>query len=106
MQECFKKYPDIYGSELADDDAEEEADAALGNEPPIADIQKDTAAAPAAATVAVQQPKPEVSNVKSTVEETKPVGPPAAAWEDATAANQEVLEEEKKTKAKKVAKAN
>lgn len=37
MQECFKKYPEIYGAELADDDEEEgvapEADAAQQSAP-------------------------------------------------------------------------
>ncbi|KLU82256.1 mitochondrial intermembrane space import and assembly protein 40 [Magnaporthiopsis poae ATCC 64411] len=32
MQDCFKKYPEIYGSELADEDGEEPTDAPASNE--------------------------------------------------------------------------
>lgn len=35
MQECFRKYPEIYGSELTDDPADEEA----GSAQPEGDVQ-------------------------------------------------------------------
>lgn len=83
MQECFKKYPEIYGSELADDE-DDEAPADLGSEAPLADRQqpRDTPA-----ELDVKDNGPETHN--------PPGGSPvedkvASPWEDARGANKEV----------------
>lgn len=50
MQECFRKYPEIYGAELAD---EEDAEPDFGEETP----ESAGAAAPAAAAEKVAEPE-------------------------------------------------
>lgn len=94
MQECFRKYPDIYGAELADEEA---ADAALeeSGEPPMTDVLESREAK---------------ENLESTVVDTDLSGrhqlpgaktlndPIPAKWDDATAANNKVQEEKKEEK--------
>ncbi len=108
MQECFRQYPEIYGAELADDEADDEiGEAALAapKEQQQAPEQSD-APAPTGGAEVVNPPKAEVAQ-KAEAEpapvpeepseaESEPKGP---KWEDATAANVEVKEEESKAKA-------
>lgn len=108
MQDCFKKYPEIYGSELADEDGEESADAPASNEDAPAaapkgekEIQEkpETSAAAAALALAPKKEDKEVQETPKTPsapattpeEEKKTSATPAStpnAASDATAANQ------------------
>ncbi|KAF4125508.1 mitochondrial intermembrane space import and assembly protein 40 [Geosmithia morbida] len=108
MQDCFRKYPDIYGGELTDDDGSSDAPApAPASDAPIA-LASDASTAPATTTeakpeAAFQAPaaKPETPEVRL---DATPVGGSADGkkhsatpikegkpkmWVDATAANED-----------------
>ena len=111
MQECFRKYPEIYGAELADE--EDAADAGQGN-PDAPDTQADTQASSKAPNPEDQQSPPQEppttpaaanDNKSETVTPVKPDTPlnadtPVNAapvsdaiptkWDDATEANEKV----------------
>ena len=65
MQDCFRKYPEVYGSELTDDDDEaapapEDAEAVAKTEEAKAQpAQKEEAASPKKAAVATEAAKSE-----------------------------------------------
>lgn len=97
MQECFKKYPEIYGAELADDDedAAPEGDAAAA---PLADAAQESST-PAELPAESVAPKEE--------EEERIVVQPKKA-EDATGVNVEekqVVPKEVEPKAEKAVQA-
>lgn len=128
MQECFRKYPEIYGAELEGDESDENGAPVMGDgdaqadssgpaivpyEPTNTPAATDASKAPEAeykpeskAADAELKPKAEVSAAPSpsdaeTKSETKSesTGP---KWEDATAANAEVAAQDKgKEQAKK-----
>ena len=81
MQDCFRKYPEVYGAELAD---EEEAERELNEE----------SAPPAAQSVELGQDKPETQSSPATSSAEHEAMP---KWEDATAANQEAAKDGKDT---------
>ncbi|KAJ6440595.1 mitochondrial intermembrane space import and assembly protein [Purpureocillium lavendulum] len=90
MQECFRKYPEIYGSELTDDPADEEA----GSAPPAegdAQTLRDQVAEPA--TKAPESDSHPAPAPKAPESDSRPapavkaVDDPAPVWEDARAAN-------------------
>lgn len=96
MQDCFKKYPDIYGAELSDD-GEEAADDL--QEAPRGEPQESLAA------TATKDNSPETNNLPG-VKPLENNGVPKK-WEDATDADKEdakleqpgvLAEEEKKEK--------
>lgn len=99
MQECFRKYPEIYGAELADDedaepdfgeDAPEPTDAAAPAVEKVAEPES-TTAAPVAddktpepeAKIQIET-KSEPKAVEAEVKTSEKTGP---KWEDATGAN-------------------
>lgn len=89
MQDCFRKYPDIYGSELADDDDDEQASAPAQDG---ADAPFVTAAENQTSTGAAQPPTPQAEAApkekqEATVETAKPAGPIPKQAIDATDAN-------------------
>lgn len=101
MQECFRKYPDIYGAELADDEQPEQAEAE-GKQPsaPEAPAPRDegrptqpheTEIQALRGDVAVGESEaPGLSRAKS-AESSAP-----ARWADATDANEQVEKPDEK----------
>ncbi|KAK1531965.1 CHCH domain-containing protein [Colletotrichum paranaense] len=68
MQTCFRKYPEVYGDELADDEGADEAEAAAAA--PALDANADAAIAPP--TKAVEEKKKEDNkDIKKETKETK-----------------------------------
>lgn len=95
MQECFRKYPDIYGSELTDDDADDDGQALPEGLPEAATKAVESDAAPEAATKTVESDAaPEAAKAAET---DAPRPAPAAKeadaaplWEDARATKERV----------------
>lgn len=89
MQECFRKYPEIYGAELSDDElAEDSVDGAA--QPPVPEeyqVAREDVQAPAS-----EESTPRENSVSSAKAVDNPI---PAKWEDATAANDEVAKAEK-----------
>jgi intermembrane space import and assembly protein 40 len=90
MQECFRKYPEIYGGELIDDDENAEAPGvAIEDDHQV--LKEGLPESPAgvaehkAASDALPEPKPEPTDIPQ-------------KWDDATAANKEVEKQEKQEK--------
>ncbi|GJN76392.1 mitochondrial intermembrane space import and assembly protein [Purpureocillium lilacinum] len=86
MQECFRKYPEIYGSELTDDPADEEA----GSAQPEGDVQALREAHPESAAQETKAPEPATKAPESDTHAApavEAVDDPAPVWEDARAAN-------------------
>lgn len=86
MQDCFRKYPEIYGAELADDEAAENGSAPA----PAAEgtPAKEDAEVPAAASPVAKDETPSdipASASDATTEKTSDIVPVAAT--DATVAN-------------------
>ncbi|KAK3192648.1 Oxidoreductase [Lecanicillium sp. MT-2017a] len=103
MQECFRQYPEIYGAELADDEADDEiGQAALDaskeeQQAPVAPTGEPEIVPPETEVAQKEQGKP--ANVPAEPTEAKPESESKGPkWEDATAANVEVKEEEQKKK--------
>lgn len=107
MQECFRKYPDIYGAELADDEASQEAEDGA-QQPPAPENQAASQAETRQETRAPrdeEQPKqPHDTDVQALRDEVAVIkaeapnfpsaksteGTAPARWADATDANEEV----------------
>lgn len=103
MQECFRQYPEIYGAELADDEADDEIGQAALDAPkeeqqaPVAPTGEPEIVPPETEVAQKEQGKP--ANVPTEPTEAKPESESKGPkWEDATAANVEVKEEEQKKK--------
>lgn len=127
MQECFRKYPEIYGAELEGDQTDENGNPVMGEEEPATDKQAsdDGPVAPTTESKeaeprpvfeqAVEKPsdktteKPaEKSAEKQSTEKPTeqvaekksetPAEPTGPKWEDATAANAELETQEQAKK--------
>ncbi|KAK1659066.1 hypothetical protein BDP55DRAFT_680737 [Colletotrichum godetiae] len=86
MQTCFRKYPEVYGDELADDEGADEADAA-----PALDANADATVAPP--TKAIEEKK---ADNKETKKETKADTPAPAPAPRAEIKAESEVEEKKK----------
>ncbi|UNI15913.1 Oxidoreductase [Purpureocillium takamizusanense] len=93
MQECFRKYPEVYGSELTDDPADEEAGSSAA--PTEGDAAAVRDAHPEPATKVPESDTQHVPAVTA-VDDAAPV------WEDARAAN-DVVEKKHEEQASKEA---
>ncbi|KXH37475.1 CHCH domain-containing protein [Colletotrichum salicis] len=96
MQTCFRKYPEVYGDELADDEGADEADAA-----PALDANADATIAPP--TKAIEEKKVDNKDIKETKADT-PAPAPRAEIKAASKAEEKkkpapVEKQEKKSKA-------
>lgn len=69
MQDCFRKYPEVYGEEIADEEAAEAEAAAANSAAPNADVKDTTpkATAPEAPSQTIPSPEPHAK-----AEENKP----------------------------------
>lgn len=102
MQDCFRKYPDVYGAEIADEDAAEAEAAALADDSPApATETKDAAPSKDAAqtTPAPSDKEPQAAGKKSeaheyTTEEHKagPTDAPKSAHPVAPAAASQAVD--------------
>ncbi|KJZ78683.1 hypothetical protein HIM_02074 [Hirsutella minnesotensis 3608] len=92
MQECFRKYPDIYGAELADDDMPED-DMPATPEPVETDHQmlRESPAPAKPEDIKPEDNKPETHNLPGVRPVEEAELPP---WEDATRANNDKGEPE------------
>ncbi|POR31365.1 Intermembrane space import and assembly protein 40 [Tolypocladium paradoxum] len=84
MQECFRKYPEIYGAELSDDELAEDGVDGAG-QAPAEEYQVARDEAPAA------KETPEAHNSSGVTPVENPI---PTKWEDATAANDEAAQAE------------
>lgn len=77
MQECFKKYPEVYGAELADAEETPEYD---GDAPPVPESSGDAPAGDKDAAMKESQPPLDLGSAETKREETvsKPLKPPAS----------------------------
>jgi intermembrane space import and assembly protein 40 len=113
MQECFRKYPEIYGAELADDEeAEAEAAVAAATASPersaaaqpksaidaAEDKQQPQAKSPISTQVEQSEKKPGAETTPAAAVADSQVAPP---WEDATDANNDPKAEETPAEANK-----
>lgn len=74
MQDCFRKYPEVYGEEIADEEAAEAEAAAANSAAPAADA-KDATSKTTASEASAQQASTTGTSPKS--EEKKPSAAPA-----------------------------
>ena len=94
MQVCFRKYPEIYGAELSDDELAEDAVDGAGQAPTPEEYQvlRDEAQVSAAKEGTPDATLPsDVTPVESSI---------PAKWEDATAANDEVANKDTEKESK------
>ncbi|TQS33755.1 hypothetical protein Golomagni_05889 [Golovinomyces magnicellulatus] len=106
MQECFRKYPEIYGAELEGDETDENGAPVMGDEHPdpsgpAASVDEPVTPPTESKKVAEPETQPKAESAPAPAAaaapakaETKPE-PTGPKWEDATAANTEVDTEEK-----------
>lgn len=66
MQECFREYPEIYGSELDEDDDMSSAEPSIGAPP------NETSPTPAEADVSVKTPAPSINTNEATDDKPPP----------------------------------
>lgn len=74
MQDCFRKYPEVYGEEIADEEAAEAEAAAANSAAPIADAKDVPPKAAAPETPAKPAPTPETPSKSADKKPSAPLG--------------------------------
>ncbi|CAK7204690.1 Oxidoreductase [Sporothrix eucalyptigena] len=102
MQDCFRKYPEIYGAELGDDEQEGEGNGPDNQQPtPVEGVPEGVAASesqPADATPAptekatLAKKAPEITKHDATAESSTPAATPAAPEEPAKAPKDDIVQ--------------